>query len=40
MKDKANKKRILHMSNMLLQSAEQIATQIHAGAIASGYHFK
>lgn len=40
MKDKANKKRILHMSNMLLQTAEQIANQIHAGAASSGYNIK
>lgn len=39
-KNKGNKKRILHMSNMLLQSTEQIASQVHAGAVSSGYNFK
>jgi hypothetical protein len=40
MKDKGNKKRILHMSNMLRQSAGQIANQIHAGAVSSGYNIR
>lgn len=40
MKDKGNRKRIFHMKHMLLQSFDQIADQIHAGAIASGYSIK
>ena len=40
MKDKGNKKRILHMKHALLQTFDQITDQIHAGAVASGYSVK
>lgn len=37
MKDKFNRKRILHMRKVLGYSADNVAAQIHAGAVASGY---